>query len=274
MAIKFNRKSGATAFVRKYKLAPLLDKAILGGEEEPWEFKFEPKQGDDAWHPSGDCMPPAIELYHKALNHGEGDDLSRLRKTFMVGHFWHQWLQHVVVTNSWADGYDIERRGAKWWGQAEDVVDDNSGQEPPWYEEVIVDNPDDPHFGWYVKPKPFHWVTGSADVAPCTIPKHGDYVIDFKTMGAHDFKRDNPPEWTADKWECQINIYMDFFGLEKGIVLGILKDSPHEFKEFEYYRNQELIAKIHSKWEYVSQCLEDGTEPEDDVDLPLEGQSV
>ena len=46
-------------------LAPFLEKELCKFDEE-WEFKYEPKRGDTAWHPSGDCTPSVTDLYAKA----------------------------------------------------------------------------------------------------------------------------------------------------------------------------------------------------------------
>jgi hypothetical protein len=109
-------------------------------------------------------------------------------------------------------------------------------------------------------------------VAPCVIPRHGEFVVDFKTMGNHDFKRAGLPPHYAAKYEAQINIYMDFFDLEAGLIVGIQKDTPHNLKEFQFRRNQPLIDAIYEKWTHVSLCIDDGEEPHDiEPELPLVG---
>ena len=77
-------------------LAPYLDRAFQTFDG-PFSFSYEPKGHDDAWHPSGDCMPSVTQLWEKARGWGEPDTPSgSLRKTFMVGHYWHQLLQHLL----------------------------------------------------------------------------------------------------------------------------------------------------------------------------------
>ncbi len=249
MAIKFKKDALVKNLVTGYKLAPHLDKFIGQGDFE-WSATFSPKQGDDAWHPSGDCTPSLHQLYMSATGQTTGRPISTsLRKTFQVGHFWHAYLQEIVVRLGFCDETAIERKGKRVWAY----------QAPPGHEDH--------------KPKPYHWATGSGDIAPCSIPKHGDYLVDIKTMGAHDYKRQGMPEWAAAKYECQINVYMDWFDLDQAIILCVCKDSPHDMKEFVFERNQPLIDAIYQKWELVSYCIrEEVTPPEDEeFELPVAG---
>lgn len=219
----FNRN-----LVKRHKLVPYLDR-YLSTEVTDFKFEYEPKESDDAFHPSGHCTPPITELYDIVTGvhaHKQKEWGTATLKAFMVGHFWHQLLQKAVVDLGLADESAIERRGERRWGT-----------------------------------KPFHWATGAGDVAPCSIPKYGDYVVDFKTMSSHQYRSAGIPAWAADKYEAQINIYMDFFDLEKGLIVPICKDTPHEFKEFEFERNQTLIDAIYDKWEFVSECLTQGEIP-------------
>lgn len=265
MSVKLDKTKMVKNLVRRTKLAPHLDKA-LGATDFVWEYKYAPKKEDTGWHPSGHCTPSLAELYHYAI--GEDDPSSPIDgsapvrknrtegftaatyKTFQVGHFWHSYLQHVVVHRlGFSRDEYVERRGFRGWG---DRIHSGSHQG----KEVV-------------KYRDWHYVTGSADIAPCHIPFHGDYLLDFKTMGSHAYKPNTPPGDYLTKWECQLNVYMDFFDLEQALVLAILKDSPHEFKEFEYKRNQPLIDALYQKWELVSQCIEERVEPPLDEEVPL-----
>lgn len=229
--------------VKRHKLVTHLD-SYLAIEVTDFEFIYEPKIGDDAWHPSGHCTPSVTELYDIATGNVERKEWgTSMLKTFMVGHFWHQLLQKAVIDLGFAEPSAIERRGTKGWG---DIIDPHADGNIMEY-----------------KYRPYHWATGAADVAPCTIPGHGDYVIDFKTMSGHQYKSVALPEWAAFKYECQINIYMDFFGIEKGLIVAVQKDSPHEFKEFTYVENRPLIDAIYRKWKFVSECLDSGEIPND-----------
>jgi hypothetical protein len=243
----------------KYKLVPLLDKAIAGFDDE-WEFKYEPKVHDLFWHPSGHCVPlPSIlyDLAYDRLNNVVDENFERsMRKYGPVGHFWHQFLQMIMVRHDMVESSAIERRAFKGWPH---------GEHPKWTPGHI---PSD--VTGYV---PFHACVGNADVAPWTYNGH-DYIVDFKTMGSRSFQQVVLPKAFAAKYECQMNIYMDFFGYDRALIVGINKDTPHDFKEFEFRRNQPLIDVIYAKWKFVAECLVDNDRPDEDDDqsfpLPTE----
>jgi hypothetical protein len=260
-----NKDNLVRNLVKRHKFVQHVEK-MIGEQEWNWSASFEPKPGDDGWHPSGHCTPSLHALYTEAsmlmaarkdpnVQYVKAHPVS-LRKTFAVGHFWHAYLQFITVASGLCDSEAIERRGIHGWGE-------------------IVNRPPPTHIAPYTETfyKPYHWATGSGDIAPVELPGHGPYLIDFKTMKGTDFKQQRMPNWTADKWECQVNIYMDWFDLEHAIIVGIQKDSPHEFKEFEFERNQPLIDAIYLKWQIVSECLDEGIEPPEDeeIELPLRG---
>lgn len=265
MPTKLPKRKGFTKAFAKTKLGYLLDKEI-GKGEFVWEYKYEPKGEDDAWHPSGHCTPSIFELYqyaaaYEVLSETPQDGSAPidknapaheppLAKIFQVGHFWHQYLQEICVRASLCELKNIERRGYKGWGDLEASL--KPGEER-----------------W----KAFHWVTGSADICPLEIPGHGPYLIDFKTMGSHQFRGNKPHELTLEKWECQLNVYMDFFNVDKALIVGINKDAPHDFKEFEFERNSDLVDRLYYKWKLVSECLDEGVAPPENevVKLPIKG---
>jgi hypothetical protein len=234
VAIKLDKTALVKNLVKRHKLTPHLERAIAGGDFE-WSFDYRPKIGDDAFHPSGHCLPSAYELWQMTQNDEVELFSPGLYKTFMVGHFWHQYLQHICLEKlHFCEADSIERRGVRRWGDG-----------------------------------PFHYASGSGDIAPCVIPGYGECVVDFKTMGTHDFKRNGMPEWCRYKYEAQANIYMDFFDQERALIVCILKDSPHDFKEFEFHRNDALIEAIYDKWELVSHWLDEGVIPTEEPEPEL-----
>lgn len=239
--------------VRDYKLVPLLD-AWMSREITGFHMELVPKQKDLGWHPSGDCTPGAIELYHDAMAKLANGHEVKHSKAFLVGHFWHALLEHAVVQLELAEQTAIERTGIRHWAE------DNSWGPTPSAK--------------LATPKPFCYCTGSADVAPLTL-ESGEYVVDFKTMSNQQYGRDDTPlpAWVAQKYEAQINIYMDFFDIDQGLILVIQKDTPHHMKEFMYKRNPHLIRAIYDKWQFVSECIEAGEEPtqQDDDAFSLNG---
>ncbi len=276
MAMKIDKSKMVKNLVKKHKLVPHLERAIAEGDF-PWEYKYEPKYGDTAWHPSGDCTPSVHELWLKAKGRLPEDGRPLPYKAFQVGHFWHAYLQHIVEKKlGFCDPTAVERKGFYWWGEVKPALVDPlsvyrfdprvgyaSMNYVPAFPEAEAENKR------YGIPKPFEWVTGAGDIAPCDIPGHGEYVIDFKTMNGRDYALNEMPGWVAEKYEAQINVYMDFFDLDKGLIVAIQKDSPHEFKEFEFTRNQELIDAIYGKWKLVAACIGEDIEPPEDHEEPL-----
>jgi hypothetical protein len=223
-------------------LVPQLEKAFVGFDDS-WTFTYEPKRGDSAWHPSGHCTPDASQLYdmvHDAY-HGYLDpdttwvkgEVTGPQKSFMVGHYWHQLIQYVIVKIGLAEPEAIEAIGVKAWN---DIAYQHHGGTP----------------------KPFHWVRGQGDIAPLVTPEWTG-LVDIKTMNSNSFKGavgGSLPAGFAHKYYCQIQIYMDLFDLDQALILGVNKDAPHDFCELTYVRNQDIIDAIYAKWRFVSDCLQ------------------
>lgn len=240
--------------VKRTKLIQHYEKAWTGWDG-PLTFTYESKESDNAFHPSGDCTPTSEALYLKAIAKMAGEDPdpigTTLRKTFLVGHFWHQVYQDLTVKElGFAKPEHVEHSATRIWG---------------WNDEPNI-------LGEY-GPAPYHWARGSADIAPCEVPGHGPFLVDFKTMNSRDFGRADagkgPPGWAVDKWECQLNIYMDWFDLDRALIVCINKDSPHGLVEFEFHYNQPLVDAIYEKWYTVGECITQGVRPPADEDPPL-----
>lgn len=277
--LKFDKSKLVKDLGKKEKLVPFLDKA-WETFDDPWTFDYTPKVGDHGWHPSGHCTPTVTELFDYALAFLEAHPErpanfsgklvrppvermgARNRKAFMNGHYWHQAIQYVVVNKlEWCGADDIERSAKKVWGE-----DDS------WGSGVSALLP---------RLKAFHYVTGSGDIVPCVSPNWTG-LVDIKTMKHDHFRANGLPQdtyggdySTADKYECQVNIYMDLFNQNSAIILAVDKDNG-DFKEFMFERNQDLIDTIYDKWKFVSTMLDHpGVEPEDGDDdlfpLPLTG---
>ncbi len=270
--LKIDRSKLLTNLGKKYRLIPYIEKAFVGFDDV-WEYKYEKKEHDDAWHPSSHCTLEVSELYEVAQGTYE-DPLTEMEKNFQVGHFWHQLLQYIVLHKVKACAPEsIERRGWLHWGPVEEFS-----------KEDLYFRPDKLPVGLthprtetsVLKPLPYHWSTGSGDVAPILFPDGWEGVLDFKTMSSHQFKQVQLPDWCAAKYEAQINMYMEYFDLDKGMIFTINKDTPHGFKEYEFERNQPLIDEIKDRWLFVSEALDEGleiTQAEDEMWLKLDAES-
>jgi len=115
---------------------------------------------------------------------------------------------------------------------------------------------------------------GTGDCVDVSIPGHGQWLVDIKTMNKKQFEQ-GPEEYMFRKWEAQVNCYGDWFGLDKMMILAVCKDSPHEFREYIIQKKPQVLEDIYDRWAYVAQCLRDGIEPNDDyreTDIELQGE--
>lgn len=286
MATRLKKNAGNRNLIQalglNYRVAPFIDKFIDENPEYSWTFTLEPKIGDDAFHPSGDCTPSVYELwYSKKFPEPRALTISN-KKTFSLGHYYHQWLQDILVRIDFCKPEDLEVRGGHHWDTdpiwmgSEDWSDGDI--ERPWpgnawalwpnrtkkyeYEGELYDA-----FGCW-RPHPYHWCTGSADALP-TLPDGTQPIVDFKSMASRDMAVDYPPERYVKKWECQGAMYCEWHDRDEIIFIGVNKDSPHNFKEFTFKRNPELVNAIYEKWQIVSYALDEDVElaEEDDIDL-------
>ena len=175
------------------------------------------KEPDDAFHPSSDCEPCECELYKKIRGETERELTSTSHKNFFVGHFWHEILQNILCDQlGFCDKDDVEKELRHY--------DDD----------------------W--------WARGFADIAKCEIPGKGSYLVDFKTMNTYSFQK--PPESLLKKWRMQVACYMAWDNrVDSAIIIGIQKDTPHEFREFVFHRNDEMLLPIYQKWTNVSLAI-------------------
>lgn len=251
--IKFDKSKLVKNLAQGNILAPFLEREF-STFDEAWTFDYTEKIGDEGWHPSGDCTPSITDLYAKATGAEREPISGSLRKSFMVGHFWHQLIQYIVLHKlHFCEPEAIERQGMKHWGELKKELWDPVKHTPHGLVKL------DGHNRWG-RPAPYHFVTGSGDMAPLVTPKWQG-IVDIKTMSSHQFKLGTLPEWAAAKYTCQINIYMDLFDEEHGMILAVNKDAPHDFKEFTFQRDQALIDAIYRKWHYISQCLDEAVLP-------------
>jgi hypothetical protein len=176
------------------------------------------KEPDDAFHPSSDCAPCECELYAKFAGVAEKQELtSTSHKNFFVGHFWHGLLQDILC----------ERLG---FCEKDDIEKELRFQDHKW------------------------WARGFADIAKCDIPGKGSYLIDFKTMNSYSYQK--PAESLLAKWQLQVACYMAWDNrVESAIIIGIQKDTPHEFKEFVFNRDDKILEPVYEKWNIVADAL-------------------
>lgn len=212
------------------------------------------KPQDTAYHPSskGDTIASIEEMYaFRRLVPTEYQVTPRERevmepgsiKNFLVGHMWHELMQWAVVDGlGFAEWDSIEKSHAV--RSDGNPIDQNSEKDCDSVTKLMQAG------GW--------WAKGAIDVARCEIPGMGTFLVDFKTCGSFPFKSATVP---YENYIAQLQIYMDWEGVDRGIILYINKDSGHDFKEFVIERDPAVAENIYRKWDIVSQAVVDGALP-------------
>jgi hypothetical protein len=278
MATKLKKNPGNRNLIQalglNYRVAPFIDKYIDENPEYPWTFTLEPKIGDDAFHPSGDCTPSVYELWYSRKFPEPRKLTISNKKTFSIGHYYHQWLQDILVRIKFSKPEELEVRGGYHWDTDPEVMssqewsDCNILYPSPRNAWGLFDWSDELYLG-KLKPRPYHWCTGSAD-AIVTLPDGAQPLIDFKSMASRDMQVDYPPERYVKKWECQGAMYCEWHDKNEIIFIGVNKDSPHNLKEFTFKSNPNLVRAIYEKWQIVSMALDEDIELQEDDDIDLE----
>ena len=197
-------------------LAPLIDQFLARGKFPPtWELTIEnKKEWDPHFHPSSDVFTDPDILYLDKTKQLKRQSISAsLRKTFDVGHMWHRYIQNVLVEMGLVHPDNVER--------------------PLLKKIVSIDGQD--FFG-----------RGTADLVDVHIPGHGYWLVDIKTMNKDNFQ--SPLEATMNKYFAQVNLYGAWLGTDKMLILGVCKDSPHDFREWIVPRDEATIEEIYMRW--------------------------
>lgn len=118
--------------------------------------------------------------------------------------------------------------------------------------------------GRWVEKNPYEWeyinrrhmVRGRMD----GILKHPQGLIgfEFKSQNSRAFRFQ---EAAKDEWRYQLNLGMDAFGLDRGVVLVMEMGYPFDFKEFPIRRSTELLTDVYNKFDYVRECVANNTPP-------------
>lgn len=91
-------------------------------------------------------------------------------------------------------------------------------------------------------------------------PNGKRYGCEMKTMNSYSFNALTQPR---EDHVAQLNCYLDWAGLEFGIILYVESGWPYKFKEFVIKKDEALLSRIYEKWDYVLECIENNTPPRD-----------
>ena len=208
----------AKAFQKNEILVPHLNNWFVAGkfpDELPITLHLI-KEADDAFHPSSALMClRTLQANMDGLLKKRENTLEAV-KTFAFGHYIHGLIQWICVDLGFAKWEDIE-------------VDCDFHLTTP------NGNP--------------YRVRGFPDIAKCIVPNHEPILVDIKTANAHVYSLANLPRDKHEAYQAQVQLYLDFVGLDKGILLMAEKDHPHRFKEIVVERDDRKVDRIVKGWE-------------------------
>ena len=209
----------AKAFQKNEILVPHLNNFFVAGkfpDELPIMIHMN-KPEDDAFHPSSALMClRALQAKLDGLLIKQENSLEAA-KTFAFGHYIHGLIQWICV----------EGLGFATWDDIEVDCD--------FHLTTSRGNP--------------YRIRGFPDIAKCVIPNHDPILVDIKTANAHVYSLANLPRDKQAAYEAQVRLYLDFVGLDKGILLMAEKDHPHRFKEIVVERDDRQVDRIVAGWE-------------------------
>lgn len=191
------------------------------------------KEKDDFYHPSSHCFMSPLDLWSYRKGQLAGRPISSaLRKTFDCGHMWHGYIEVVLQEMGFVSKDNVELQ----------VTHEFQGR----YGNATA--------------------RGTIDLNDVIIPGHSPWLVDIKTMNKGEFES-GPRKQTFQKWEAQVNMYMDWQKQDQALILAVCKDSPHDFREYKIERNPELVQEIYDRWSYVEYCLAENIKPTDDYEV-------
>lgn len=102
-----------------------------------------------------------------------------------------------------------------------------------------------------------HNVRGRID-AVIETPTAGPTALDIKTINSRGFSylQSHAPK---ESWDAQVNIGMDHYGVDRGLILAVEAGYPWGLKEVTIKKNPELLDSIYGKWEKVTEAIKRDT---------------
>lgn len=98
---------------------------------------------------------------------------------------------------------------------------------------------------------PEHHVRGRTDMV-IDHPTEGEIVVEFKTQNSRAFQWQ---EEMKDFWQVQLSLAL--YGLKKrrGVLLVLESGFPYRMREYQYTRDDDLLARTFAKFDYVREAI-------------------
>lgn len=90
-------------------------------------------------------------------------------------------------------------------------------------------------------------------------PDGNTYPVELKTQNSRGFDLQTEIKET---WDAQLSLGLHGTGYATGILLVLESGYPYRMREYLVPRNDELLSRIFSKFDYVRECIANNTPPE------------
>jgi len=209
-------------------LTPHIDAYQERGKFPPkWEIDIlneKPKRADNLpilRFRATDALLTPEELFEKYTKEKEPETISAaMRRTLDCGNMWHGYFQNILLDMGLVKEGNIEK--------------------------YVIQK--------IVTKRGYCYGSGQIDLFDVEIPGHGNWLVDFKSMNKLKFDQGLSGDLLL-QYTLQVSLYMDWTGAEKGMILAVCKDSPHNLREYQVQLDRSLVDPIYDKWSYVAQCI-------------------
>lgn len=248
-------------------LKQLGKREILTPHLDRWFEKYQPevdpiplsiqiaKPKDSYFHPSSHCVGCARTIYRAFDPEFEGVPDGRVwnNKVAINGHLWHALLEHVVVNElKFCDTYELTLMAARVeGGRTVQVANAPFALSGSWIAQGSLDLP---------------WVLVPGQDEPM--------VVDIKTMNPSSFAQQRPAPYLWNKYVAQMQVYLDWVQLDRGMLLCVQAGWPFDFKEIMIERDPDAVAYIYQKWDSIAEAVASGIPPAHSCATPSECASL
>jgi hypothetical protein len=102
-----------------------------------------------------------------------------------------------------------------------------------------------------------HHVRGRTDMV-VDHPTLGQMPVELKTQNARAFDFQSE---IKESWNLQLNMALYGLGYDMGVLLVLEAGRPFRTREFTVERDDDLLAKVFAKFDYVRECVRNNTPP-------------
>lgn len=91
-------------------------------------------------------------------------------------------------------------------------------------------------------------------------PNAGEVVLDIKTINSRGFGQLKSHE-PRESWEAQVNLGMEHYGVDEGLILAVEAGYPWGLKEVPIKRRSYITERIYERWNSVTEAIQHDLPP-------------